>query len=200
MTKFLIASFAFVSLLASQAQAAVINFSTSASDANAGTSLSLEPGNSGSMYVWVSSDPGQTIVGMDLGILSDNASVLQATSWNIANPANRWASAVDGTLGDLVTGSSAIALPPFAGTGLSTSGAFELYGTVEFLATDLGTTNLTFVTGSNGFGDLGGSFTPTFGTGSVSVSAVPEPSSMVALAAVGTAVGAYRRRKAKKNA
>ena len=80
---------------------------------------------------------------------------------------------------------------------MATSGEFQLFSEVQFAATDLGLTNLSFGIGAQGFGDNTGSVLPgdiNFGNGSVSVaSAVPEPSTFAALGLVGLAVGARRR-------
>jgi hypothetical protein len=187
--------------LAGQASAAVtINFSTSNTDAGAGAELNLGLGETGSMFVWVSSDPGQTLTGIALNIVSDNLNVLQATSYEIENPSgDRWADVNNGTLGDLVSGSQAFALPPFAGDGLATGGDFVLHSTVQFVATELGSTNLSFTLGSNGVGDLNGNVTPEFNTGFVNVTAVPEPGSFALLGLIGVAYG-YKRRRGMRSA
>lgn len=181
---------------------AAVQFSTSGTDAGAGNMLDLQVGQTGSMFLWMSTDAGQVVAGAGIDILSSDANILEATSYEIANPSNRWAGAPNnGTLGDLVTGSNAFAIPGFGSTGLSTSGQadFVLFSEVQFTATALGATQLSLVANSNGFAssaitnnDLSGSLDGV--TASVNVSAVPEPSS-AALLLTAAAGCAWRRRR-----
>ncbi|MFN7574627.1 MAG: hypothetical protein ACK5SA_06185, partial [Planctomycetota bacterium] len=69
---------ALVCLFTGSAQAD-IKFSTSATNANAGSNLNLIAGQSGSMYVFVSTAAGSILRGVNINILSSNTPVLQAT-------------------------------------------------------------------------------------------------------------------------
>jgi hypothetical protein len=190
-----------IGLFAGQAQAD-IKFSTSATDANAGSTLNLLEGQSGTMYVFVSTANGSILRGVNINILSSNAPVLQATSHVIDNPSSRWSNVSAGTLGDLVTNANAL---DFFGTtgGIGTSGQsdFRLFSTVNFNATAIGTTNLSFTAGSNGVvyrGSAPGNNAWTSwvkGTGSVSVSAVPEPNAALGLGLFALSASALRRRR-----
>ncbi len=192
---------AFVLALASNVQADII-FSTSNTDANAGSDLSLaNVGDNGTMYIWVSTAPGQVINGMSVNIDSDDASILQATSHNIYNPNSlRWNGTNAGTLGDLVADFRTVGL--FAPFGLGTNGLndFVLFSEVNFTATAEGTTNLGFSEGPLSVTYRGGSTTIwntwTIGTGSVTVgSAIPEPSSAAIVGLLAVAGLVSRRRK-----
>lgn len=183
---------------------AAVQFSTSGTDAGAGNVLDLQVGQTGSMFLWMSTDAGQVVAGAGIDILSSEANVLEATSYQIANPNNRWLGAPDnGTLGDLVTGSNAFALPGLGSTGLSTSGQadFVLFSEVQFTATALGASQLSLVANSNGFAssattnnDLSGSLNGV--TAGVNVSAVPEPGSAALLLTAAAVCGWRRRRQA----
>lgn len=184
---------------ASQAKADVV-FSISNTDSAAGSDLQLQQGETGSMFVWISTEPGTTYAGIGLDILSSDAAILEGTNYEIFNPSLRWLNVETGDLGDMVTGSNAFALPGVAGTGLSTDGAFALFSEVQFSALEIGTTGLSFAVNSNGIGDLVGTVDPatiTFGTGSVNVTAVPEPGSFAAIGLGGLAIGGYRRLRRK---
>lgn len=192
---------ALVLALSSSAQADII-FSTSNTDANAGSDLSLaNVGDTGTLYVWVSTAPGSVINGMSVNINSADASILQATSHVIYNPNGlRWNGVTAGALGDLVTDFRTVGL--FAPFGLGTSGLndFALFSEVNFTATAEGTTNLGFSQGPLSVTYRGGSTTIwntwTIGTGSVTVgSAIPEPSSAAIIGLLAVAGFATRRRK-----
>lgn len=182
--------------MVSSANADII-LSTSASDANAGSNLNLGLGESGSMYVWVSTNVGQVINGLSIDVTSSDTAVLEATGHVIENPASRWFATGSGTLGDLIDDSNSITL---VGGGLGTAGQsdYVLHSEVMFDATALGTTSLAISPGQQGIsafgeGDISGSI--NFGGGSVSVSAVPEPTSAAVLVGLASLVGLRRRRR-----
>jgi len=184
---------------ASQAKADIV-FSISNTDAAAGSELTLRQGDTGSMFVWISTDPGTTYAGIGLDVLSSEAAILEGTNYEIFNPSLRWLDVDNGDLGDLVTGTNALALPGVAGTGLSTDGDFALFSEVQFSALEIGTTNLAFEVNSKGIGDLNGLVDPAdinFGSGIVNVTAVPEPGSFAAIGIGGLAIGGYRRFRRK---
>jgi hypothetical protein len=175
-----------------------IIYSISDSDPLAGSDLTLGLGQTGSMFVWVSTNPGQTYTGIGLDLLSGNPAIVQATNYEIFNPSTRWADVDTGELGDLVTDANAVALPGFVGDGLSTSGLddFALFSEVQFTATEIGSTGLSFEVNSNGIGDLEGLVDPSginFGTGTLT--AVPEPSGLAVLGLASAAYGFRRYRK-----
>ncbi len=183
----------------SPAHAAII-LSSSGTNANAGADLSLQLNQASSFYVWVSTNPGQQINGLSLSILSSNPSVLNATSHTVSNPGGRWFSVNPGTLGDLVTNSNAVQLT----SGLTTTGQsdFTLHSEIQFVATGLGSTNVTIQPGSGNIAALGqGNIGPSisFGGGSVNVSAVPEPGSIALISLVGTTLAIRRWRTRKQS-
>lgn len=194
-------------LVATSARADIV-FSTSATDAFAGSDLVMNNGTSSSMFVWVSTEPGQTLAGISIDILSSDAAILQATSHEVFGSVplggDRWAQVGEGDLGDLVDDGFGFALPGISGTGISTGdlGTFTLFSEVQFQATGVGTTGLSFDFGSQGISDGDTSFGPgdiTFGTGSVSsLTAVPEPGSFAVLGLAGLGMGIYRRRRSAK--
>lgn len=209
MKKVLFLALSLLCFTASAANADIV-FSTSATDANAGSDFTFQEGQTGQIYVWVSTEAGQTINGLSLDILSSDANVLEATAHTIENPViianlTRWGGTGAGDLGDLVNDSNAVGL---GGIGLNTGGLsnFVLHSTVDVLATGVGTTNLSFAEGNNLITDdqSVGSIADTinFGGGSVTVNAVPEPSTFFALGVATIGFGAYqlRRRRAAKKA
>ncbi|MEM8734723.1 MAG: PEP-CTERM sorting domain-containing protein, partial [Planctomycetota bacterium] len=199
MKKMAAVAMAMIVFATSSAHAAVLQLSTSATDPNAGNSLSLNLNDAGSMFVWVSTEAGQTITGLSLDILSDDASVLEGTDHITENPNNRWNNPPGrGTLGDLVTSTNAFV---FAGqTGISTAdqNTFVLHSEIQFDATAVGSTNLQIARGEFDITE-GAGFDPipdadiTFGTGIVNV-AVPEPGSL-GIIGLGLAASLVRRRR-----
>ena len=171
-----------------------IFYSTSDTDANAGSSLDLFLGDTGSIYVWVTNDDLDVIDGLGIDMLSSNASILEATAHNISDGGGRWLSSNEGDLGDLVTDSVSIALIGIGGDGIANDGNAVLYSEIVFEATELGTTELSIVENSNAIsvsGDAPQSI--NFGGATVNVSAVPEPSG--ALVCAGVFLATYLRRR-----
>ncbi len=199
MKKILIALFCLTAALNfnSAAESAVI-LSTSDTNATAGGNLTLQNGETGKLFIWTSTRPGQTLQALSLNITSTNPSVLQATSSLVYNPAGRWLQTAGGTLGDLVTNQRGATI----GAGGINSGALDnyvLFSEVAFNATAEGLTNINLAIGSSGTSvTTGTTFDATFSGGSVTVTAIPEPGSMAAIGMAGAALAYLRRRRQKK--
>lgn len=173
-------------------------FSTSDTDMNAGTTLDVILGESGSMYLWVINNDAAAIDGLGLDVLSSNAAALEATAHNIANPTNpnRWAATAEGDLGDLVLNSNAFALIGFGSDGIANDGVGVFHSQVVFTATELGTTDLSVAENSNLISVTGNApNSVNFGTGTVNVVPIPEPGSLMA-GVFGLGLLYSRRRKA----
>ncbi|WP_149496786.1 PEP-CTERM sorting domain-containing protein [Roseiconus lacunae] len=174
----------------------VVSFSTSASDPNAGTVLTLNEGQtSASLFVYVENTEATTIEGLSLDILSDTPGIALATSHLISEPAGRWFGSTPGALGSgpfLVDDSNAF---NFFG-GFPNSGGPQLHSEIVLDAIGIGSTQVTAATGGSGIA-VGGQVPSSlsFGTATVNVvTAIPEPGSALALSAI---VGGMliRRRK-----
>lgn len=193
MKKFLAVTVAILFAMSADYARADIIFSIDRNNAAAGNTLNLLEGQSGSMFVFISTEAGQTFNGMGLDILSSDPAVLQATAYNVANPSGRWLGIFPAMLGDLVTEANAFNIVG----GLSTTGLtdFTLHSEIVFDATALGSTQLTFAENANlitaGLDSVAN--TISFGVGSVNVTAIPEPSSYAVLGVLGLTVGGYRR-------
>jgi hypothetical protein len=196
-----------VSALTSTAAMADIIFSSSGTDAAAGTNVNVNQGATGSIYVWVSTEAAQTISGISFNILSSDSTIASGLSHSIQNPGDpaRWTTVQAGTVnsnGNLLNNHRAFILPPplSQNTGLSTSGLsdFVLHSELSFTATNIGTTDLTFTPTSAGisFLGVGGNQWNNVIKGTGSITAVPEPSSALLLTGVACAAAAYRRRRA----
>lgn len=181
-------------------------FSTSSVNATFGNVLNLQPGESGSLFVWMSTNPGQTLTGVSFNVLSDQASLLSATGHIVENPGPRWSSVLVGgfnTSGNLLNNHRAFYLPGItAGTGLSTTGLddFLLHSELRFTAgANPGVANLSFTPTSAGVSQLGGGGniwnSIDKGTAQVNVSAIPEPGALGALAVAGLLLALRRARR-----
>lgn len=201
--------FAALAFLANTASAGLqVNFSTSDTDANAGGDLNLVEGGTGTMFVWVSADPGQNITGFSFEVVSSNSDVVQATDHQFLTPDGSWVDTDPGVFndstatGNLVTGAQAFAIVPFAGTGLNTNGEFVPFSQLTLTGTAIGQSDLSFLLGGNGVSlSPEDNVAPVFNTGSVTVSAVPEPGSIAMLGLLGAGyTGRRLRNRKKKNA
>ena len=183
-------------LMVGSAQAQLdIFYSTSGTDANAGTELNLFEGDSASIFVWVRNGDAAAMDGLGIDMISSDASILEGTAHTIANPNNRWAQANEGDLGDLVTGSVSIALIGFGSNGIANDGEAVLHSEIAFDATAVGSTNLSIAENAGAISISGNApNSVNFGTATVNVSVVPEPASgLVAAGVLGLAV--LRRRR-----
>ncbi|MFN3192072.1 MAG: PEP-CTERM sorting domain-containing protein [Aureliella sp.] len=200
MKKMAAAAMALMVFATSSAHAAVLQLSTSATDPNAGNSLSLNLNETGSMFVWVSTRGDQTIVGISMNIESSDLDVLQGTDHSTQNPSGRWAATPDeGTLGDLVTDAEAFSLPGINGDGINTAdeNTFVLHSEIQFEATSIGSTDLQITRGGNNIADGDGDIPDsdlTLGGGIVNVTAVPEPGSL-GIVGIGLVASFVRRRR-----
>lgn len=165
--------------------AGVVKFSTSGENAGAGSDLVLPVGSAGSLYVWVSTDPGEVLQGIDLEFDFNTPSVSTPTGFETVVDGDRWARTQSGV--DPVPRAQAFSLPGIAGTGLTTNGQddFALFTTLSVEALELGTSEIAISAGPNGIGSSDGNIASSFSFQGGTVTAVPEPSS---LAAIGTAL------------
>jgi hypothetical protein len=175
-------------------------FSSSDTDASAGTEVVLTPAMSAVIHVWASTEDMQVINGVAINVVSDNAALLEGTDFQFARAgtaSDPWDSTNVQGFGDLINEAGAAAL---TGPGFTTSGLsdFVLFGTVFFDATGgPGVSNLSITPGVRGISARGEGRiedTITFGTATVVV-AVPEPSSLAILLACGVPVICRRARK-----
>jgi hypothetical protein len=185
-----------VAALLSGTAHADFKFSTSGTDSEAGTDLKLATGETGSMYVWMSTEVDQRLIAVSFNVFADDLLVAQALSHSIENPneggLNRWSAINEGSVnanGNLVDGARAFYIPGLAeGNGIETAGPSDFVLFSSFEVTAIGgigsQTNLTFTeVPSAGVSELGGSgnIWNDIPKGSASISVVPEPGSFAAV-------------------
>ncbi len=177
-----------------------IIFSTSSDDPFAGTNLQIaNVGDSGSLFVFFSTEQDRVLQGVSFNIDSSDAETLQATAHLVQNPGStRWNQTSPGALGDMVVDSRAAALFAPFGLGTTGHGDFVLYSELQFVATANGTTELSFSRGPLGLSYRGiqGDQWDTFSTGTAIVTvAIPEPTSAILLVGTGLGLVSIRRRR-----
>ena len=202
MKKFLLLALALSCFSASTAIAQVdIFFSTSSTDALAGTELTVDDGAAGRLFVWVDNRDasGNPVDGLPLDISGSGMSSLMATMFNVENPDGRWFRTTPGTFGNspglLVDDSLSASLTG----GIENGVGPVLHATFEFNADGIGSNSLQLAQGNNVISVVGAPpQSVSFGTATVNVaSAVPEPGSLVVLGTfVAGAVSRRRRRLA----
>lgn len=198
MKRFLLSLIALV-MLAGSANAQVdIFYSTSNTDSNAGTSLDLNLGDTGSIFVWVANNDAAAMDGLGIDMLSSDAAILEAFAHTINDPGGRWLNSNPGDLGDLATNTVSIALIGLSGTGIANDGNAVLHSEIQFDATAIGSTTLSIAENANAISISGNApQSINFGTASVNViNAVPEPSSLMVIGALAIGTIVRRRRSA----
>ena len=192
---------------------------TGMNDGNANTTnnATFEVGDTGTAYIWFSDDT-KVDTGAFLDFVSSDLSVVRFTEATVFNSDilsggttvnTRWQSTSSGTVSDgLVDEMAGVRL--LSGTGIlpsqvtgsaledalhdGTSNAF-LFGSVNFEAVSLGDTVLSASVGDGLIVDEGVALTPNFRSASISVTAVPEPSSAALLLGFVAVTIARRNRK-----
>lgn len=196
----------FLSLTSGLAKADLI-FSTSNTNALAGSALSLNLGETGTLHTWISNssvNPAARIIGLGFSVTESDTTVVNAVvgSHSIIN-GGRWISANAGTLnsnGNLIHNSASAGAP---GTGILSSGPadFFLHSSFQVSALAEGITTLSFTphtNAGNGItyqGITGNQFANTT-RGTATITAVPEPSSLLMFIAGGCSALLARRRRA----
>jgi hypothetical protein len=190
-----------ISAIAGNSRADLV-FSTSNTNALAGSTLSLELGQTGFLHTWVSSNaPGNRIIGVGFSVAESSPAVINALSHVVENPAGRWIAANPGALNvgsNLINDSASAGVP---GSGILTAGPadFVLHSTFQVTALAGGQSILTFVPHSNpGNGiqiqGITGNQWNNTPKGTALVSVIPEPSSML-LWIAGVAGASLMRRR-----
>lgn len=201
--------FLLTSICVSTSQADII-FSSSGTDPLAGGNVTAQVGQSSSVFVWVSTEPTVTISGLSFNILSSNTSVASGVSHQVQNPTSgdpalpRWGSLNNPTFnnanGNILHNHRVFFNPTIApGRGISTGGLgnFVLHSQLNFNATQIGTTNLTFTATTAGVSYVGvsGNQWNNVVKGTGSITAVPEPASALVLLLGATGCLIARRRR-----
>ena len=132
-----------------------IFFSTSATDALAGTELKVEEGTSENLYVWVDNQDssGNPVDGLPLDISGSGASSLMANTFVILNPIQnfneRWFRTESGILGNspglLIDNSGAASLT----RGIANGVGPVLHGILDVSAVGPGSNSLELAVGNN---------------------------------------------------
>ncbi len=190
------------SMCVSTAQADII-FSSSGTDPLAGGDVTVQVGQSSSVFVWVSTAPAQTMTGISFNVLSSLPAVASGVSHTVQNPGPRWSTVQAGavnTNGNLLNNHRAFYLPGLTnGTGFSTGGLdnFALHSELQFTANAVGTSNLTFTATTAGisFLGVGGNQWNNVVKGTGSINAVPEPAAAMVLLVGATGWLVSRRRR-----
>lgn len=179
-------------------------------DAQSGTELNLELGTTSTLEIWVLGEESQNIRGVNFNMGSDAPGIVNSSSLLIDDLNNRWPlnnlggnfpdPTDDSANGLLVNDAQLATIGAFVGTGVTFTAAEPAVrlGTIDISADTIGTANIEFTPGPNGVLDQTGAITG-FVTGSrvfnvVSITAIPEPSSLIALSMMAT-VGLVRRRR-----
>ncbi|MBL8854592.1 MAG: PEP-CTERM sorting domain-containing protein [Planctomycetaceae bacterium] len=194
--------FFLTSMCVSTAQADII-FSSSGTDPLAGGDVTVQVGQSSSVFVWVSTAPAQTMTGISFNVLSSLPAIASGISHTVQNPGPRWSTVQAGavnTSGNLLNNHRAFYLPGLTnGTGFSTGGLnnFVLHSELKFTANTIGTTNLTFTPTNAGisFLGVGGNQWNNVVKGTGSINAVPEPAAAMVLLVGATGWLVSRRRR-----
>lgn len=210
----LAASWLIWGVCAQSAQADLL-FSTSNTNALAGTNLQIEEGSTGSLFVWLSTPAVNSTTGNPLrtsglafSVGESNTAIVDAASHTVIN-GGRWASVNSGTLnnsGLAVRNHAAATFDANAG-GISTNGLtnFVLHSTITFSGLTVGTTNIDFVPHTNPGNGVQYFNAPTGFTGnqwantvkntaSITVFAIPEPASLLVLGLGSLSMLCVRRR------
>jgi hypothetical protein len=180
-----------------------IIFSNSSTDAMAGSDVTVAPGQTGSIYVWVSTDVNQTMTGISFNVLSSVPTVASGIAHTVQNPGPRWSTVQAGsvnTSGNLLNNHRAFYLPNLTqGSGISTGGLsnFVLHSELSFTALELGTTELTLTPTTAGisFLGVGGNQWNNVVKGTGSISAIPEPTAAFVLVLGSAGLLVARRRR-----
>ncbi|QDV42285.1 hypothetical protein Enr13x_21300 [Stieleria neptunia] len=194
MKRFFLTVLATLSFASLSSADVIVTFSTSRTDPNAGTELTLNAGEvAGSLFVFVENTSATTIEGLALDFQSETPGILTASAHLIENPAGRWFASTPGALGEnpLVENSNAFNF--FGGFPI---GGPLLHSELQLDAIGTGTTLVSAAEGASGIA-VGGQRVPlSFGSATVNVvSAIPEPSSAIALLAIGGTVLVRRNRR-----
>ena len=176
-------------------------------DAQSGEALDLQLGETQTLEIWVIGQQDQNIRAMNFDYNSDVAGIINASALSIDDLVGRWpinnnldVATDNSASGLLIDDVSLATLGSFAGTGVTFTAAEPAVrlGTIDVSADAVGTANTLFTPGALGANDQDGAVTG-FITGGrafnvVSITAIPEPSSVIALSLV-AGFGLVRRRR-----
>jgi hypothetical protein len=185
-------------------------------DANTSNDIVFNIGDSGVAYIWFSDDT-KVDTGAFLDIASSDSGVIRFSQAETFNPDidsetgvvdTRWQSTSNGTISDGLVDEmagvrflSGTGILPSQVTGSSLEDTFHdpvsnafLFGSVNFEAMSLGDAVLNASVGDGLIVDEGNSLTPNFRSATISVRAVPEPSSFGLFFAIAMLMTARRTR------